>query len=41
MSLNPKNFTEKTAQAIEKAQQSPSADVVGIGLDKVFKPREA
>jgi TPP-dependent pyruvate/acetoin dehydrogenase alpha subunit len=31
---------EQTEQAIEKAQQSPTADTIGIGLDKVFKPRE-
>jgi len=30
---------EQTEQAIEKAQQSPTADTVGIGFDKVFKPR--
>ena len=31
---------DQTEQAIERAQQSPSAEVVGIGLDKVFKPRD-
>jgi acetoin:2,6-dichlorophenolindophenol oxidoreductase subunit alpha len=31
---------EQTERAVERAHQSPAADVVGIGLDKVFKPRE-
>ncbi|HEU0168305.1 MAG TPA: thiamine pyrophosphate-dependent dehydrogenase E1 component subunit alpha [Chloroflexota bacterium] len=31
---------EQTEQAMEKAQAAASADVVGIGLDKVFKPRD-
>ena len=31
---------DETEQAIEKAQQSPTAEVAGIGLDAVFKPRE-
>jgi len=31
---------DQTQEAIERAQQAPAADVVGIGLDKVFKPRE-
>lgn len=30
---------DQTEQAIERAQASPSAETVGIGLDKVFKPR--
>ncbi len=30
---------DQTEQAIEKAQQSPTAEVAGIGLDAVFKPR--
>ncbi|HEY8695683.1 MAG TPA: thiamine pyrophosphate-dependent dehydrogenase E1 component subunit alpha [Chloroflexota bacterium] len=30
---------DQTAKAIEEAQQSPTADTVGIGLDAVFKPR--
>jgi len=32
---------EQTEQAVEKAQAAPTADVVGVGIDRVFMPREA
>jgi pyruvate dehydrogenase E1 component alpha subunit len=32
---------DETEQAIERAQQSPSADTLDIGLDRVFKRRES